>query len=50
MFINKNDEPIAGFKSDFYTKAVLIISVVGIFVIGFIGALYEYIKTIVDSF
>jgi NADH-quinone oxidoreductase subunit N len=50
MFINKNEEPIAKFKSDFYTKAGLVISVVGIFAIGLIGGLYEYINTIVDSF
>jgi NADH-quinone oxidoreductase subunit N len=50
MFINKNETPIAKFKSDGYTKAGLLISVIGIFAIGFIGALYEYIKTVVDSF
>jgi NADH-quinone oxidoreductase subunit N len=50
MFINKNEEPIQKFKSDIYTRMGLIISVVGIFAIGFIGALYEYIKTVVDKF
>jgi NADH-quinone oxidoreductase subunit N len=50
MFINKNEEPIAKFKSDFYTRTGLVISVIGIFAIGFFGMLYEYIKTVVDSF
>lgn len=43
MFINQNDNPIAYFKSDFYTRLGLIICLVGIFVIGFASNIFEYI-------
>ena len=44
MFINKNDTPIAKIKSDNYARFALVICVVGIFIIGFFGSLFEYIN------
>lgn len=46
MFINKSDAPIEPFKSPFTTRLALIICVLGLFVIGFISPLYEYILSI----
>lgn len=46
MFINKNDNPIAFFKSDWSTRIGLILTVLGIFAIGFISPLYEFIQSI----
>ncbi len=43
MFINKSDTPIAYIKSDFYTRAGLILCVLGIFALGFYSPLYEAI-------
>jgi NADH-quinone oxidoreductase subunit N len=43
MFIDKNDAPIAYFKSDAITRLSLVICVTGIFLIGFFGFIYEYI-------
>jgi NADH-quinone oxidoreductase subunit N len=43
MFINKNDTPIAHFKSDLATRAGLVLSAAGIFVIGFWSQIYEWI-------
>jgi NADH-quinone oxidoreductase subunit N len=42
MFIDKNESPIAFFKSDFITRMSLAICVGGIFLIGFFGFVYEY--------
>ena len=46
MFINKNDTPIAKIKSDNYARFSLVICVIGIFVIGFFGKLFEYINNL----
>jgi NADH-quinone oxidoreductase subunit N len=44
MFINKSDNPVDRFKSDFPTKIALGICVAGIFLTGFAGIIYEVIK------
>jgi len=44
MFINKTDTPIAYFKSDIMTRAGLLLSGLGIFVIGFWSQVYEFIN------
>lgn len=46
MFINKNDAPIAYFRSDNYTRAGLLISMTGIFVLGFWSQIYEIINSL----
>lgn len=46
MFINKNEQPIAAFKSDFATRLCLILCVIGIVIIGFASPIFEYIRTI----
>ena len=46
MFINKNDQPIAYFKTDVPAKIALIICVIGLFVIGFYSTIYQYIQSI----
>jgi NADH-quinone oxidoreductase subunit N len=44
MFINKNDQPIATFQSDGYTKIGLMACAIGIFVLGFWSQVYEFIN------
>ncbi len=44
MFINKNDLPIANFRSDFPTRAALLLCVAGIFITGFTSIIFEVIK------
>jgi NADH-quinone oxidoreductase subunit N len=44
MFINKNDTPIGYFKSDLTTRTGLLLCVAGIFFIGFLSPIYEFIK------
>ena len=44
MFINKNEAPLAYFKSDFLTRAGLLLCMAGIFVIGFWSQIYEMIN------
>ncbi|MEI6575154.1 MAG: NADH-quinone oxidoreductase subunit N [Bacteroidota bacterium] len=46
MFINKSDEPIAYFKSDFYTKLGLAICVAGMFIVGFASPIWEYFQSL----
>ncbi len=46
MFINKNDSPIAFFKSDLTTRIALMICAIGIFVIGFWSQVYEFIDSV----
>ena len=46
MFINKSDNPIAKFKSDFPTKLALGICVAGIVVTGFASIIFEAIKNL----
>jgi NADH-quinone oxidoreductase subunit N len=44
MFINKNDTPLAYFKSDLSTRIGLMACVLGIFVLGFWSQIYEVIN------
>jgi len=44
MFINKNETPIAYFRSDLTTRAALLLCVLGIFFIGLLSPVYEFIK------
>lgn len=46
MFINKNETPIAFFKSDVLTRTGLLICAIGIFVLGFWSQLYEIIDSV----
>lgn len=46
MFINKNETPIAFFKSDFVTRLGLMICAIGIFALGFWSQLYEIINSL----
>jgi len=46
MFINKNDKPLAFFKSDLATRAGLVLSCLGIFVLGFWSQIYEIINSL----
>jgi NADH-quinone oxidoreductase subunit N len=46
MLIDKSESPIPWFKSDLPMRAGLLISVLGIFFIGFAGFIYEYIVSI----
>lgn len=46
MFINKNENPISYFKSDFTTRAALLLCVGGIFFIGFLSPIYEFIRSL----
>ncbi len=46
MFINKNDEAIASFRSDNLTRLSLGICVAGIAVTGFASILFEYIRNL----
>jgi NADH-quinone oxidoreductase subunit N len=46
MFIDKSENPIAYFKSDFVTRLSLAICIAGIFAVGFASQIFEYIKTI----
>lgn len=46
MFIDKSETPISYFKSGFNAKLAMLICVIGLFVIGFIGPLYEIIKSL----
>jgi NADH-quinone oxidoreductase subunit N len=44
MFINKNEQPIATFQSDGYTKIGLMLCALGIFILGFASQVYEFIN------
>ena len=44
MFINKNENPIELIKNDFQTRLALFICVIGIFMIGFMSPIYEFIR------
>ncbi len=46
MFINKNDAPLAFFKSDIPTRIGLLLCVAGIFVLGFWSQIYEIINSL----
>lgn len=43
VFIDHNDTPVPYFKSDLFTKISLVICVLGVFLTGFFGFVYEYI-------
>lgn len=46
MFINKNENPIEYFKSDSMTRIGLVLSALGIFVLGFWSHIYEWITSL----
>ncbi len=46
MFINKNETPLAYFKSDLATRVGLILSGIGIFILGFWSQIYEVINSL----
>lgn len=46
MFINKNEEPIAPFATDFYTRAGLILCMIGLVVAGLYSPVFEYLRSI----
>ena len=46
MFINKNETPLAYFKSDLATRTGLILSGLGIFILGFWSQIYEVINSL----
>ncbi len=46
MFINKNETPLAYFKSDLATRTGLILSGLGIFILGFWSQIYEVINNL----
>jgi NADH-quinone oxidoreductase subunit N len=50
MFIEKNENPIPTFKSDIYMRIGIGICVAGIFLTGFISAIYEYFLSISNLF
>ncbi len=43
MFIDHNDQPIAYFKSDVFTRISLVFCIIGVFFTGFFGAVYEFL-------
>lgn len=43
MFINKNNSPIETVKTDGYLKASLVVSMIGIVVVGLVSCFYQYI-------
>ncbi len=46
MFINKSDTPIPYFRSSNFMRLSLLLCVAGLFSIGFIGGIFEYIMSI----
>ena len=44
MFINKNENPIAYFKSSLTTRVGLVLCLAGIFTVGLFSPIYEYIR------
>ncbi|GAB6120253.1 NADH-quinone oxidoreductase subunit N [Dysgonomonas termitidis] len=46
MFINKNNSPIETVNTDGYLKISLVVSMVGIFVIGMVSCFYQYIDKV----
>lgn len=43
MYINKNDAPIASFRSDCYSRTAYVLCLAGVLLIGIVGAIYTYI-------
>ncbi len=50
MFINKNETPIENIHINFYTRTAFFITVTGLFITGFVGTFFDYIKAVVDKF
>lgn len=46
MFIDKNDEPVAWFRSSAAMRISLVMCVAGVFIIGFASGIFEYIRSI----
>lgn len=46
MFINKNNSPIERVSTDSYLKVSLVVSMIGVFLIGMISCFYEYISAV----
>jgi NADH-quinone oxidoreductase subunit N len=46
MYIQKNENPIATFKSDCYTRTALFICIVGVVGLGLAGFIYNYINSL----
>ncbi|MCF8372963.1 MAG: NADH-quinone oxidoreductase subunit N [Bacteroidales bacterium] len=46
MFINKNEEPIAFFKSGLTTRIGLLMCVAGIFIIGLLSPIFEILRSL----
>ncbi|GAB6011002.1 NADH-quinone oxidoreductase subunit N [Viscerimonas tarda] len=46
MFINSSDSPLETVNTDGYLKASLIVSMIGIFVVGVVSCIYEYISSV----
>lgn len=46
MFINKNEEPIARFKTDWVSRVGLLLTAAGLLVIGFWSYIYEFINSL----
>jgi NADH-quinone oxidoreductase subunit N len=44
MYINKNETPVATFRSDVYSKAGMIICLIGIIGLGIASIVYETIN------
>ncbi|MEG1546806.1 MAG: NADH-quinone oxidoreductase subunit N, partial [Bacteroides sp.] len=47
MYINPNDEPIATFKSDNYTRVSLVLCTLGILALGVVSAVYDQLFRII---
>lgn len=47
MFINKNESPIATLASTAYEKLAFAICLTGVFAIGFLSFIYEYIESLI---
>ncbi|HAQ65709.1 MAG TPA: NADH-quinone oxidoreductase subunit N [Bacteroidales bacterium] len=45
MFINKNEQPVPTFRSDFYMKAGLLLAAAGTLAVGMLSIGYEYIAS-----
>ena len=45
MYINPNENPIATFKSDCYSRTAIAICVAGVMLLGILGCVYSYLDT-----
>ncbi len=46
MFINKNDQPVERFESDWSMKISLVVSLVGVIILGFTSGVYESLSLV----